>query len=301
MKLPLLSIALPAALALVGWGRPALGAEGPPTPTNSVHSLRGVIREIAANRRRAVIQHEAVPDYMPAMTMGFNVRDAKELSGLAVGDTITCTLTVTPESYWISDIRKVAGGKTNQPAGPPRAVTADKTKELKRGDVLPDAELVAEDGRHIRFSDFRGQALAFTFFFTRCPLPDYCPRMAANFAAARALLLTRPAFTNWQLLSISFDPDFDRPAVLAAYAKAYRADIPEHWLFSAASVRVLRDLGPRLDLLVHRDPDGGISHNLRTVVLDPKGRIFRQFDGNEWKPEELVEAVAGAAQTPARR
>ena len=41
--------------------------------------------------------------------------------------------------------------------------------------------------------------------------------------------------------------------------------------------------------------EGSLVHNLRTIVLDPKGRLFQQFDGNQWTPAELAEAIAKAA------
>jgi cytochrome oxidase Cu insertion factor (SCO1/SenC/PrrC family) len=43
---------------------------------------------------------------------------------------------------------------------------------------------------------------------------------------------------------------------------------------------------------------GSFSHNLRTVVLDPQGRIYKQFDGNLWTPLQLADAVAAAANLP---
>ena len=172
--------------------------------------------------------------------------------------------------------------------------------ELKPGDPLPDYALTAEDGRQIHFSDFRGKALAFIFFFTRCPLPDYCPRMNNNFEQTRKILLTDTnAPTNWQFLSISFDPEFDTPAVLSNYANVYRGDDTHRWLFAAASTNVLADAALRLDLMVMRQGNN-ISHNLRTVVLDPQGRIYKQFDGNQWTPQQLADAILGAARPSSR-
>jgi cytochrome oxidase Cu insertion factor (SCO1/SenC/PrrC family) len=37
------------------------------------------------------------------------------------------------------------------------------------------------------------------------------------------------------------------------------------------------------------------THNLRTVVVDPKGRVFRVYPGNDWKPEDLVTDLRTAA------
>jgi protein SCO1/2 len=155
---------------------------------------------------------------------------------------------------------------------------------------------VAEDGRQIHFSDFRGQAVAFTFFYTRCPLPNYCPLMNRNFSAARDMISsTSGAPTNWEFLSISFDPENDTPQVLTTFGGYYRGENPNHWLFAAVYTNTLATLAPALDLMVVHQ-GSSISHNLRTVVLDPHGCIFRQFDGNQWTPQELAEALMEAAR-----
>ena len=286
--------ALLAALVLVA----GCGREPSARPLNSgerAFETRGVVRQISPDRHLAVIRHEEIPDYMPAMTMELTVRDPKELEGIAPGDSITFRLVATPDAHWIDGIKKI----TPAAPAPEAAGLAPPTptgSELKPGDLLPDAELLDEDGNIVRFSDFRGRALAFTFFFTRCPLPDFCPRMNQNFSGARQLLLDRVnAPTNWQFLCVSFDPEFDQPVVLGGYAKVYRGDDADRWRFASASSNVLADLAPRLDLMFSRE-GGSISHNLRTVVLDPQGRVFRQFDGNQWTAEQLAEALVEAAE-----
>jgi protein SCO1/2 len=178
--------------------------------------------------------------------------------------------------------------------GPPGWHVAEP--ELAAGDLLPDAEFTSELGQEIHFSDFRGRAVAFTFFFTSCPLPEYCPRMNKNFFEARKILLADSnAPANWQLLSISFDSAVDQPLVLASYAGIYRGLNPAHWLFAVASTNTLAALAPKLDLNVWRE-NGGLSHNLRTVVLDAGGKIFKQFDGNDWTPAQLAEAIRAAGK-----
>ena len=122
--------------------------------------------------------------------------------------------------------------------------------------------------------------------------------MGNNFAKARDLILAQPnAPTNWQFLSISFDPEYDTPTALRSYARSYRHDNSDRWLFAAASLKVLATLAPELDLMFAREEGGSISHNLRTVVLDPQGRVHRQFDGNQWTPEALAEALLDAAKS----
>jgi protein SCO1/2 len=258
-----------------------------------IHSYdgRGIVRQIATDRRTVTIQHEAFPGYMAAMTMDFAVRDTNELNGLAPDDGVTFQLMVNGDYDWVQNLRRT--GQTAPPApAPARAAVA----ELKPGDLMPDAELVTESGARLHLSDFRGQAVAFTFFFTSCPLPDFCPRMNKNFAEARQLMLTSPgAPTNWLLLSISFDPGFDTPEVLSSYAGLYRGADTNHWLFASAPTNTIATIAAPLDLMIVRTGTS-ISHNLRTVVLDPQGRISRQLDGNEWTPQDLADALSAAAR-----
>ena len=256
---------------------------------------RGVVRQIADDRSKATIQHEAIPGYMPAMTMDFNVKDTNELNGISPSDEITFKLDVGENESWIEGVRFVAHQVENVTNN--TFVFHVPSAELKPGDLLPDCEFTDENGSTVHFSDFRGKAVAFTFFYSRCPLPDYCVRMSKNFSEVRQLLLAMTnAPANWQLLSISFDPEFDSPKMLSSYADFYRGADTNRWLFAAAPANTLSRLAPQLDLMVTREDGNIMSHNLRTVVLNPQGKIFRQLDGNQWTPQELASAILEAAR-----
>jgi protein SCO1/2 len=255
----------------------------------------GVVRQIANDRSKVTIQHEAIAGYMPAMTMEFTVKDTNELNGISPSDEITFKLDVGEDDSWIEDVHFVAHRVEDVTDN--TFVFHVPSAELKPGDLLPDCEFMDENGNTVHLSDFRGKAVAFTFFFSRCPLPDYCQRMSKNFSETRQLLVTTTnAPTNWQLLSISFDPGFDNPEMLTSYANFYRGTDTNHWLFAAAPTNTLSHLAPQLDLTIMRDGDNIMSHNLRTVVLDPQGRIFRQLDGNQWTPQQLADAILQAAR-----
>jgi protein SCO1/2 len=259
------------------------------------YQTAGVVEKIATDRREATIDTDAIPGYMMKMTMDYPVSNTNDMQGVSPGDRVSFILVVTKTNDWIENVRFISS-VTNQPDAQGGAQAGAPPEELKTGDELPDGTLVAEDGRHIDFSKFRGDAVAFTFFYTRCPLPNYCPLMNRNFAAARDLILSTPDMpANWELLSISFDPRNDDPRALANYAELFRGDNTNHWLFAAATQAALTVLAPALDLMVIREGDS-ISHNLRTVVLDTHGRIYRQFDGNQWTPQELADAIKGAAR-----
>lgn len=278
-------------------GRLAFAAPGAGAPTAHSYSARGVVERIAPDRRRVTIHHQAIPGYMMEMTMDFPVQNTNELNGVSPGDPITFTLVVNATNDWVDNIRRT--GQTGNITTVAANLNPGEFSRLKPGDLLPDGELLAENGRPMRLSDFRGKAVAFTFFFTRCPLPNYCPLMNRNFAATRDLMLSLTnAPANWELLSISFDPGFDTPETLASYARLYRGESGSHWQFAAATTNALATWAPRVGLMVMRQ-GSNLSHNLRTIVLDPAGRLFRQFDGNDWTPPQLADALCAAARTPA--
>ncbi len=283
-----------------GGTRPQPGSAAPLVSTQAVRSFlaTGLIRGLPADGKSVVIRHEDIPGLMPKMTMEFTVRDTNELQGLEVGERITFSVRAGEEESWIEGIHQVDPGDVRAvplPVDPPSSALLHAA-QLKPGDVLPEVGLTAENGRTIHLSDYRGRALAFTFLFTRCPLPDYCPRLSRNFSRSRDLLLKQAAgATNWQFLSISFDPEYDRPEVLRRYAEVHRGEVTDRWLFASASTNVMASMAAQLDFRF-ADQGGSFLHNLRTVVLDPQGRVFRQFDGNRWTAEELVQALGEAAR-----
>ena len=232
----------------------------------------GVIKGISPGRQQVTIHHDTIPGYMIEMTMGFPVEHASDLDGLVPGDKVIFTLNVTADRDWVSNLHRIG----HIDPGVPNAATDDTPPTLKPGDLMPDGDLLAEDGRTIHLADFRGKAVALTFFFTRCPLPTYCPLMNRNFALARERLLAAPhGPQNWQFLSISFDSDFDKAATLAV-------------------------LAPSVGLVVMRQ-ESNISHNLRTIVIDPQGRFYCHFNDNFWTPQQLADALSEAARLPAGR
>jgi protein SCO1/2 len=265
----------------------ASGCSTPPPPANiREFPLTGEVLAIKADKSEVQVRHDEVKGFMDAMTMWFNIKDPRLLDGIAPGDLVSATLVITSEDSYLSAVRKTG----RRPPGQAAAPQAAPVEALQVGDAVPDITFTDEDGKPRALSSYRGTYTLLTFIYTRCPLPDYCPRMNAHFAAVQRGLKANPRLGgNVRLLSVSFDPEFDTPAALAAKAKEMGAD-PALWHFVTARRESVEEFGGKLGLSVLREGAGGrnITHNLRTALLDRDGRLARTYNGKEWSPDEVL-------------
>lgn len=272
----------------------------PPGLTTNFY-VKGVIKELKPDGLTALIAHEEIPDYMPAMTMPLRVKEAKEFAGIKSNDLVHFRMVIKPEDAWIDQVTRIGtAAQTNSPFGrdfrPVREVEA-----VKVGDAMPDYKFTNELGRAVSFGALKGKPYAFTFIFTRCPYPIYCPQLARNFLAAqKALAEVKTDTDGWRLFCITFDVEFDTPAVLRSYAQAYNYD-PQRWSFLTGALIDIDAITEQFGLGFARNVGGGaagaFSHNMRTVVVDAAGKVRRIFIGSDWKPEDLVAEMKTGAVT----
>jgi protein SCO1 len=258
------------------------------------HPLEGTVVAVDVANRKLTIAHEDIPGLMPAMTMEFVVleKDAVLLRNVSPGDRVTATLVVPDSRYWLEDLVIVKKGTPDANAAP-----GPRPHEARPGDVMPDVALVDQDGRTFRLAGYRGKALALTFVFTRCPFPDFCPLMMKNFAAVEGTLHKDPALdAKTRLLTVSFDPHNDTPKVLRAFGLPFQKSEPPflHWSLATGEDGAIRELAGALEL-EYVEESHSFTHNLRTAVIGPDGRLVRLFRGNDWTPDELVAELRTAA------
>jgi protein SCO1/2 len=268
------------------------------TSTNQqIFQVKGEIRELRPDGKTAVIKHEEVPNFMPAMTMPLEVKDTNELRGLKAGDVVSFRMIVTDNDAWIDQVKKLNEPRkfSELPSKSTALRVVRDVDPLKVGDPLPNYHFTNELGQAVSTSQFKGQVLAFTFFFIKCPYPTFCPLMSNNFAEAQKKLRAMPnAPTNWHLLSITFDPENDTPAALKAYAEKHSYD-PEHWNFVTGDLVEITAIADQFGEVFGRE-SGTIVHNLRTVVVDAQGRVQKIIPENKWTSDELVAEIIKAAQ-----
>ena len=231
------------------------------------YSVDGIVVAVDPAARTMLVSHRAIGRYMPAMMMPFRVESADELSGLHPGSRVQFELTVGHARSLARNV-KVTG-----------SAEAPKTSAqgLPIGGALPDFRLTDQDGRVVTAADLRGKVVAINFIYTRCPLPDVCPRLAANFAVLARRFAGRVA-----LVSVTVDPDYDTPAVLGEYARRWGAHSAT-WRFLTGDVA---GLASRLGE-VYWFEEGSIGHNSMTSVFGRDGKLAAVVEGAGYRVDQL--------------
>jgi protein SCO1/2 len=250
------------------------------------YPFKGKVVAVDKERKLVTVSHEAIPDFMDAMTMPFPVKDDRVLNDLAPGDTVQATLAVGAERYWLENIIITRGEPAKDGGG------AQSAAEPAPGTAVPDFKLINQDNKRIHLGQYRGRALLVTFIYTRCPLPEYCTLMSNNFAEIDRELEKKPALrAKTHQLTISFDPAYDTPKVLRSYGAGHTGRFAdetfEHWEFATGTPEEVRDVARFFGLTYEEDGDQ-IIHSLRTAIIAPDGKLYKIYRGNDWKPAEVL-------------
>lgn len=258
----------------------------------TTYHLRGKVVSTDPASGTVVLNHEAIPGFMDAMTMPYQLKDPSIIGELHPGDTITADLLVSKTSeqtVLLDDIDVIAQGKPDYKPTTNYHVPAP-------GDVVPDFALRNQDGREIHLRQFRGKALLITFIYTRCPLPDFCPLMTRNFAAIdKTLAQDAKVHDKFQLLSVSIDAENDTPARLKAYGAQYLGSDAEsafaHWQFAVPAKPVLEEMAKYFDMGITYGSNDSITHTLSTTLIGPDGKVVRFYPDNEWTPQQVAAEI----------
>ena len=249
------------------------------------YTVKGKVVSTDKANHKVTIAHEEIKGYMEAMTMPFTLLDDWVYPELKTGAQIQATLVVDQGRSWLENpvVTTVVDpnlvGKTEESGVEPAA-----------GTETPDFTLVNQDGKKINFKQYRDKALVMTFIYTRCPLPDYCPLMTQNFVTINNELQNNPALRDKaRLLSVTVDPDFDKPKVLREYGARTGAnkDGFKRWEFATGSPQEIKNIAQFFGLNYWQEKDQ-IIHGLRTAIIGPDGKVVKVYRGNDWKPEDVV-------------
>ena len=249
------------------------------------YEVRGQILGVDAQKQEVLMKHEDIPGFMPAMTMFYKVQDPALLQGKQAGDLVTATLVVEEVNAYLSTMTTTGRAPVDPAATGPAITDSDL---LKEGDLVSAYALVDQTGTPRPMESLRGHRVALTFIYSRCPMPDFCPLMDKQFAQVQDEIGKTPGLADVRLVSVTLDPEFDTPAVLAQHAKKLGAD-PRTWYFMTGDREAVLAFAKRFGVVTEPgDPAAPVVHNLRTALVDPQGRLVKTYSGSAWSPAELV-------------
>jgi len=290
--------------------RPAYAAPPAASANAKRYPLRGVITASNPQKSEITVAHEEIPGYMAAMTMAYTVRDDPGVIAiLRPGDRIEATLVVDGSKVWLEQVLTKGfvptpgGGGGAAPAGTPPASRGGgaaalpgsdpslpaPNKGIAVGDSAPDFTLTDQTGHPVRLSDFRGEPVAVTFVYTRCPVATACPMTMTKFAKMNAAL-TAEKFGK--LLAVTVDPQNDTVPVLRDFASRIGAD-PKRWKFLTGDPKAVARVAESFGVLYYPER-GQIVHSQAVAVVDPRGRLANIYYGEQWTPEGVIEDLQKA-------
>ncbi len=293
-----LACILLASIAVAGCHSPRPDSQTPAASSYKTYKLRGKVVSTSAASGEVTLDHEAIPGFMSAMTMPYKLKDANILPELHPGDIITADLLVNQNTDGVILLDHIVVVGQAKPDYRPKI----SYHVPAPGDPVPDFVLRNQDGRAIHLHQFRGKELLITFIYTRCPLPNFCPRITHNFADIhRQLASDRALYDKTHLLCVSFDPDNDTPERLRAYGASYigsdAKDAFSHWDFAVPTKSELQKMAQYFDVGLTQAADNTITHTLSTTLIGPDGKVLRFYPGNEWTPGQVladIQRTAGA-------
>ena len=278
--------ALPLAVALG-----CLAGLGCQAEADRTSPLRGQVLAVEPprpdGRRQVTVKHDDIPNFMPAMTMPYALKEPADQ--VQAGDLVTATLVLhTGGEVFLTQLKKTGHAELPAGAAPPASVPIMDV--MNPGDEVPDDPLEDQAGATRRLSDWRGRALAVTFVYTRCPLPDFCPALDRRFAELQRAIADDPRLRDKvHIVSVSFDPAHDTAAVIRTHATARGAD-PRTWSYLTGPAPAIEHFTSRFGVSTIADKNAAdtFTHNLRTAVIDRKGRLVKIHSGNDWTVATLL-------------
>jgi protein SCO1/2 len=248
-------------------------------PAPAAEHLHGIVLSVNAAAHQALVRHEPYGG-MPAMTMQFTIPEAPVLHP---GDKIEADVA----GETLSEVRVLSSA----PASPPSIL--HDVALVNVGDALPEGPFVDQLGRPFHFGDFRGKQVVLAFIYSRCTDPKMCPLISAGFKRLQDTL----APGSFHLVEMTLDPAFDTPPVLERYGHLFGAD-PAQWTIGTGPPRAVLDFAARFGITEFADPQAGLIHSERTVLIDRTGRIADFIDDASWNPSEVAQRLRSMDSLP---
>jgi protein SCO1/2 len=257
--------------------------------SSKTFTLTGRVISKQPDTQQLIIDNDDIPGFMSAMTMPYTVKDPDGFQRVQPKDVIRADVVEDrPGKFWLEHVTVTGIAAARSPA------QGSAPKILAVGETVPDVPLVNQDGKTLRFAQFKGKVVLLTFIYTRCPFPDYCPLLSRQFAAIQKELAKNPDdYSGTHLVSVSLDPAYDKPKVMREYGLSYLDHDPkgfEHWDFVSTTPADLQKLAESFGLTYYED-SGLISHAMNTILLAGDGTVADTWPDSEWRVSDVLDVV----------
>jgi protein SCO1 len=148
----------------------------------------------------------------------------------------------------------------------------------------PEFTLTNQDGKRLGLKDLRSKVLAITFIFASCA--DTCPLLTAKMAGLQSRLGSDFGSTVY-FISITVDPERDKPQVLKRYAEAFNVN-PAGWAFLTGTPAEIRDVAKGYGIYAKKTSRGDVDHTFLTSLVDHNGTLRVQYMGTQFNPDEML-------------
>jgi protein SCO1/2 len=135
--------------------------------------------------------------------------------------------------------------------------------------AAPDFTLTTQDEKPVRFTDLKGKVRLVSFIFTTCS--GSCPATTHRMAQLQEAL-NKKGLDQVELISISLDPERDRPDVLRGYMKLYDVDA-KNWTFLTGPKENVSKVISEWGMWAKPAANGQLDHPSRIFLVDRQGRI----------------------------
>jgi protein SCO1/2 len=265
--------------------------------------MSGLVLKVDAAHRSMTVSCNGVPGYLDAMTMPFEVRDAKMVDAIRPGASIDFTFVVNGDSSYAENIRirryenleqeplqARRLGIVSDLANPAAAVNV-----LNSRDLVPDFTLTDQARNKIVFSQLKGKVVTLNFAYVRCPNPAYCFRLTGNLGQLQKRFANRLG-ADLVLLTIIIDPEHDENDAINKYAGIWNAD-PQTWHFLTGPLPEVQRVS-RMFGMDFWNEEGFLTHTFHTVVIDRQGKLFANLEGNQFTSQQLGDLVQTVMNRP---
>jgi protein SCO1 len=260
------------------------------------YSAAGLVLRVDPFHRTLLLSCDSIPGFMNATMILTSVRDSKTLARLVPGLMVDFTLEVDKNSFYAGNIQVRDFEDLQQQSLAARRMRIVEDLEPRKpsarsaltiGQRIPRIVLRDQNRTKIDLSGFAGKIVLISFFYTHCPLPDYCFRLSNNLGNVQRRFKARMG-RDLILLSVTFDPAVDQPEVLGNYARIWNAD--PNWHFLNGPLPEVRRVCDMFGVNFWPN-EAELMHSLHTVMVDRQGRLIVNLEGNQFTPQQLGDLV----------